>query len=123
MKIGEMLITAAEKSPRGTALIFKGQKTTYKQMLQHVCKVSNSLKANGVETGAKVAIFMDNRAEYLFSYYAIQMLGEILIGMGAITEEGAVIEKVVVTEDEAIAGVEVILAEEEENPEEDKDEE
>lgn len=79
MRIGELISQAADNAPNRTAVIFKGQKTTYKQLLAQTNQVSNGLLKSGVKTGHKVAILLENRPEYLIYYYAVNRIGAVVV--------------------------------------------
>jgi len=75
MKIGDLLTQAAERVPNTHLIIYKNKKTTYRQGEAIVNRLGHGLLGIGVETGSKTAILLENRPEYLFSYYACHRIG------------------------------------------------
>lgn len=75
MKLGDMVALTAKNYSGKTALIYKGQKSTYKQFLATIDKVANGLLSRGIQTGEKVAILLDNRPEYLYAYFGAHRIG------------------------------------------------
>jgi long-chain acyl-CoA synthetase len=79
MKLGEMLSISAQKFSRRVALIFKGLKFTYKNLNDSTNKLANGLVENGLETGQKMAILLENCPEYFHCYYAGHKLGSPIV--------------------------------------------
>ena len=52
------------------ALEFEGRRWTYTELNQEVNRVAHLLKAQGVKQGEGVALFMENRAEFVMSLLA-----------------------------------------------------
>jgi long-chain acyl-CoA synthetase len=79
MNLGTILESTVRRVPGKTALIYKGQKYTFKELLKKTDKLANSLLENGVNTSAKVAILLENRPEYLITYYACHRIGAVVV--------------------------------------------
>jgi long-chain acyl-CoA synthetase len=75
MKLGELLKETVKRLPRKDALIFKGTKWSYRQLQSEIYKLANGLQANGMTTGSRLAVFLENRPEYLMSYFAGHSFG------------------------------------------------
>lgn len=79
MILGDMLESTASHYAGKTALIYKGQKTTYRGLLRRTDKLANVLLEHGVKTGEKVAVLLENRPEYLYAYYACHRIGVVVV--------------------------------------------
>lgn len=75
MKLGEMLSISAGKYSNRVALIFKGLKITYKNLNETTSRLANGLLANGMKTGNKLAILLENCPEYFYFYFAGHKIG------------------------------------------------
>ena len=71
----ELLKENAKSSSKITALIFKEKSVTFLQLKDSAFKLANSLKALGVKKHDRVAIYLPNSLEYIYSYLAIWSLG------------------------------------------------
>lgn len=61
-----------------TALVFYGKKITYKKMFKKINRTANSFKEIGVKKGDIVTILPLNTPEFLYCYYALNMLGAVI---------------------------------------------
>lgn len=75
----KLLIDAAEEFPEQTAIIFLGKKITYKALIQDVYRLANGLQELGVQKGDRVAIMLPNSPQAVISYYAILLIGAIVV--------------------------------------------
>ncbi len=76
-----LLDEMARRQPDREAVIDGGRRWTYAQMRQEAQTVAAGLSVLGVGPGDRVAILMGNRAEWLFSYFAIQGLGATAVAL------------------------------------------
>ena len=77
--VGSLPSFAAKKFQNHTALYFQGKRWTYKDFLNEVDQVARGLIAIGVNPGDKVALWMVNRPEWLFTMYAVAKIGAVLV--------------------------------------------
>ena len=75
MKVTELLESDAKTRPHKPAFIYKDQVITFAQVKDIVFKLANSLIDLGVKKGNKVAIYLPNCPEYIYSYLAIWSIG------------------------------------------------
>ncbi len=71
MDIQTVVHKAAETYTRKPALIFKGTTVSFGQLRDEVYQLANALKKLNIKRGDKVAIFLPNCPEYIYSYLAI----------------------------------------------------
>ena len=74
---GEMLWETAQRFPEKEAVIFQGQKISYRELDGLTNSIANALSGLGVKKGDRVALHMANRPEYIISFYAAARLGAV----------------------------------------------
>ncbi|MGA2774937.1 MAG: class I adenylate-forming enzyme family protein [Candidatus Omnitrophota bacterium] len=75
MSIAEILNKRAEQSPLKTAVIFRGEKITFKQLKESCLRLACGFIKLGLKKGDKVAIYLPNWPEYIFTYLATWISG------------------------------------------------
>lgn len=87
---GEMLWESAQRFPEKIAVIYQGQKISFRELDGLVNSFANALSKLGVRKGDRVALFMTNRPEYIISVYAIARLGAAFTPMNPTYKEDEV---------------------------------
>ena len=87
---GEMLWESAQRFPEKIALIFQGQKISYRELDGLTNSVANALAKLGVRKGDRVALYMTNRPEYVMSVYGIARLGAVFTPLNPTYKEGEI---------------------------------
>lgn len=78
--LGQVPSTAARCWPDAEALIDVDGKTwTYSKLSEEVDRVAKALIASGVKPKDRVALWVTNKAEFLFSFFAILRIGAIAV--------------------------------------------
>ena len=67
------------RDPKSPAIITEKGILSYKEFIEAVLSISNSLKELGIREGKKVAILSENRPEYVMSIIAIIAIGAIAV--------------------------------------------
>jgi acyl-CoA synthetase (AMP-forming)/AMP-acid ligase II len=75
MNIVKLLEKQAERFSEKPAIIFQDQPVTFRQLRDSSFKLANSLKNLGIKKGEKIAIYLPNWPEYIYSYLAIWCIG------------------------------------------------
>ncbi|MBN3037842.1 MAG: AMP-binding protein [Candidatus Omnitrophica bacterium] len=75
MDIAQLFRDVAEKMPQKPFLIFRDQPISYSEGVKMVNKLANALNKMGVKKGEKVAVYLPNSPQYVFSYLAVFSLG------------------------------------------------
>src|SRR3989338_2216212 len=75
MDIRKVLDNTARKFPGKPAVIFKGGGISFAQLREASLRLANALAANGAQKGDKIAIYLPNCPEYVYSYLACFYLG------------------------------------------------
>jgi len=79
MQILKILRDQANINPDKVAVIFRDEEITLKKLEERYLALANSLKKIGVEKGDRVALYLPNWPEYIYSYLAIWALGAIAV--------------------------------------------
>lgn len=61
------------------AIIFKEQQITFQELNNNVLKLANALRDKGVEKGVKIAVYLPNCVEYVYSYLACFCIGAVVV--------------------------------------------
>jgi O-succinylbenzoic acid--CoA ligase len=77
-----MLERACELHGQRDAVMDGDQRWTYAQMWHGVHRAAQALHNLGIESGDRVALFVSNRAEFIFVLFAAQYLGAIAVPVG-----------------------------------------
>ena len=75
MDIRKVLDNTAKKFSEKPAIIFKGEAISFAQLRETSLRFANALAANGAQKGDKIAIYLPNCPEYVYSYLACFHLG------------------------------------------------
>jgi long-chain acyl-CoA synthetase len=87
---GEMLWESAQRFPEKTAVVFQGQKISFRELDGLANCFANVLATLGVKKGDRVALYMTNRPEYIISLYGIARLGAVFTPMNPTYKEGEI---------------------------------
>lgn len=83
----EMLWESAQRFPEKMAVIYQGQKISFRELDGLVNSFANALANLGVKKGDRVALYMTNRPEYLISVYGVARLGAVFTPMNPTYKE------------------------------------
>lgn len=79
VNIGTLLPRHATYRPHHTAVIFKDQHLTYRQLNGRVNRIANALLALGLQKGDKLATILPNCLEQLELFWAVAKLGVVVV--------------------------------------------
>ena len=85
-----MLWESAQRFPEKIALVFQGQKISYRELDGLANSCAHALAKLGVKKGDRVALYMTNRPEYIISLYGIARLGAVFTPMNPTYKEGEI---------------------------------
>jgi len=77
--VRQLIIEAADKYGEKTAFISNNTEYNFLQLKESSFRLANSLLDLGYKKGDKIAIYLPNCIEYIFSYYAIYSLGCVVV--------------------------------------------
>lgn len=79
MDVYELISSAEERFGNRTVIIEKGRQINYAEVKENSFKLANALYDSGLRKGDKVAVYLPNRAEYFYIYYACYITGIIIV--------------------------------------------
>lgn len=79
MTLGQMVEKTAERFPHHIAIKFGKQKITFRQLDEAVNRLSQALLKRDIQEGDKVGILLENKPEYIISYFAILKIGGVVV--------------------------------------------
>ncbi|RUM73811.1 MAG: long-chain fatty acid--CoA ligase [Sulfurovum sp.] len=82
-----LLSFQAKKRKNKTALFVNDIKITYKEILENVDKLAGFLEQKGVKENDKVALFLRNSPEFIYTIFAVSKLGAILVPINTFLKE------------------------------------
>ena len=77
--LSQLLQTAVEENPSGTAAMFFGAKLSYRNLSQLVDQFARGLNSLGIEQGDRVALILPNLPVYPIAHFAIVRIGAIVV--------------------------------------------
>ena len=76
---GSLAQTMADRFGAREALIFRDERYTFAELLQRVDDVAKGLIGLGIQPGEHVALWMMNRAEWIFTMFAVAKIGAVIV--------------------------------------------
>ena len=76
---GRFLVDVATQFGDRRALVFEGREISYRELERESRLLARALIGAGVVKGARIGVYMANRPEWIFAYYAAAMLGAVLV--------------------------------------------
>ena len=90
VSLGEAFNRATEKWSNRTAVIFYGNKISYKDLRDKVDRLATALAGLGVSKGDRVALLLLNSPEYLISFYATAKIGAVVTPISPVYVSGEI---------------------------------
>ncbi len=75
MDIRKVLESTAKRFPEKSAIVYKGEAISFSQLREKSLRLANALRSIGAQKGDKIAIYLPNCPEYVYSYLACFHLG------------------------------------------------
>ncbi len=79
MNFKEFIIRKAQIHPSKPAVVFKGRKVDFRSLKDNVFKLANFLESQGIKDSKKVAVFLPNNLEAVYSYLGVLSTGATLV--------------------------------------------
>lgn len=76
---GDLIDRAAERWPDREALTFEGRRWTFRAQRDEVDRAAKALIAAGVAPGDHVCLWLGNRPEFVFIFFAVAKIGAVLV--------------------------------------------
>jgi len=83
----ELITFQAKKRKNKVALLVDDTKITYNEILDAADKLATFLAEKGVKEGDKVALFLRNSPEFIYSIFAISKIGAIIVPVNTFLKE------------------------------------
>lgn len=83
----DFLEETAAKSPDHTAMIFKGNKISYREFNEQANAIAAALAADGFKKGDRAVIYMPNTPQFVITYFGILKAGGIVIATNPLYTE------------------------------------
>ncbi|MFM7396806.1 MAG: class I adenylate-forming enzyme family protein [Gammaproteobacteria bacterium] len=88
--MGDLLLTAADRDPNKTALVFPEKSYTYAELAARAIRRARSLQALGVKPREHVGILMPTCPEFVELYFAIALCGAVIVPINARYRSGEI---------------------------------
>ncbi|MDX1431089.1 MAG: AMP-binding protein [Gammaproteobacteria bacterium] len=79
MNLGTLVARHARYRPQHTAVVFGGQRLTWRELDRSVNRLANALLADGVRKGERIATVLPNCIELLELYWAAAKIGAVVV--------------------------------------------
>ncbi|MEA1954579.1 MAG: long-chain-fatty-acid--CoA ligase [Campylobacterota bacterium] len=83
----ELITAQGKKRKSKVALLVDNQKITYGQILKSADSVAGFLAEKGIKKGDKVALFLRNSPEFIYTIFAVSKLGAIVVPINTFLKE------------------------------------
>ena len=90
MTLLDMLATSADRSPRRPALVFRGRRLSYGELLEAAQRVGALLHRLGVRQGDRVALMLPNAPEFGVGYFGILWAGGTVVPLNPLLKASEV---------------------------------
>ncbi len=84
MNIANHVERIARQDPGRQAIVFEGKDISYGTLDACACALANSLKANGVARGDRIALYLPNIPAFMLAYLAGEKAGAIVVSVNSI---------------------------------------
>jgi 2-aminobenzoate-CoA ligase len=84
LNLAEALLAIADRSPRATAVIWRGERLSYRELRERTLSAAGALTRLGVQPADRVAFRFHNTPEFITSWLAVQWVGAIGVPIPAI---------------------------------------
>ena len=86
----DIAATHGKKRGRKTALYVDDEKISYKEILQKADKLAAFLSEKGIKEGDRVAFFLRNSPEFIYSIFAVSKIGAVIVPVNTFLKEDEV---------------------------------
>ena len=89
-----LLRSAARRFPLKTAIIFEGNRLTYRRLNRESSRFANMLRALGVKMGDRVLILLPNLPQAVIAYFGVLKAGAVVVFTTPLSEPGELARQV-----------------------------
>jgi len=84
VNLAHLLAEGAARHPERTALLFEGERISYRELDRRAAVAAAALRTQGVEAGERVAVKLPNTPHYLAAYFGVLRLGAIVVPLNVL---------------------------------------
>jgi long-chain acyl-CoA synthetase len=84
VNLAHVLADSAARHPERTALLFEGERISYRELDRRAAGAAGALRAHGIEAGDRVAIKLPNTPAYVAAYFGVLRLGAIAVPLNVL---------------------------------------
>ncbi|MBW2000422.1 MAG: AMP-binding protein [Deltaproteobacteria bacterium] len=77
--IGDLVDVVAEKFPQREGLVVKNERMTFSELKERVDLLAKAFLRHGIGKGDKVAVWLSNRPEFIYTFLALGKIGAVLV--------------------------------------------
>ena len=99
---GALLRSRAERHPDKDAVIVDGDRLSYAALSDRAARVAGALRMRGIRRGDRVAVWLDNSAEWVVAYFAIAAMGATLVPLNTRFRRGELAHTLALTRVKAL---------------------
>ena len=77
----QLLNNSVQRLPDKDAIVYGEQRMSYSELWGKACGLAHYLVDNGLQTGDRVALLIENSPEYVVSYYSVLMAGGAVVSL------------------------------------------
>jgi long-chain acyl-CoA synthetase len=78
----DLFANAVLRNPEGEAIVFDGQRISWRELNRKVTSVAAAFAQRGIQTGDRIGLFVGNRPEFVIALFAAARLGAISVPLG-----------------------------------------
>ena len=79
LALGDVVLRAAAERPDAEALVFPGERLTYRDLAERIVTRARELHAIGVRRGDRVGTLLPNSVDMLATFFAVALLGAVAV--------------------------------------------
>ncbi len=83
LPMGQLLLRSARRSPDKDALVFPGERLTYRELADRSWGIARSLLALGIEPGDRVGVLMTNHPDLVATVFGASLIGAVVVPVNA----------------------------------------
>lgn len=81
MLIDRLLINTAERFPGNIAAVQGERRVNYKELYDGAVKIASILQGQGIRSGDRIVIALENSVEYIISYFGVLLAGGVTVAI------------------------------------------
>lgn len=81
-----LLRASAEAVPGAHAIVHKGERVAYAELWMRATALGRFLRESGLDTGARVALLVENSSTYAAAYYGVLLAGGVVVALNTATK-------------------------------------